>query len=103
MEQITAVEAVAYGFKHILTSVAIVVAGFLFTLFGLFMIIEELPLIGAFVALFGIVILSAGSAGLGYKVIADAVAAGINRADLSEQLSRKTGSKMATKIEDNSE
>ena len=80
MADVNAVEAVLYGFKHSLTMIVIVILGFLFLFIGLFMMTEELVELGLVVSLVGVGIVMAGSTGLAYKLIADAVRVGVTRA-----------------------
>lgn len=78
MEAVNTTDAIVYGFKHIATGILIVLSGVFFALVGVGLMLES-PVAGIVLALIGFSIIAAGTAGLGYKVIADAVATGQQR------------------------
>lgn len=98
MHAVNTLEGIAYGFKHILYGILVVLIGLLFASAG-FPLLDSGEYIGAVVFfLIGLAITIAGSFGLGYKVIADAVATGVAHAESSNQV-RITATKIPSEDE----
>lgn len=97
MEVVNTGDALLYGFKQIATALIVVLLGLFFVLVGIVSLIEA-PALGVVVAMIGFAILTAGIAGLGYKIIADAVATGRSRSK-----GRASATKQAKKVETGSQ
>lgn len=81
MQAVNTLEGIAYGFKHILYGIFVILIGVFFASAGLPLLQSGEVLGGIMFILIGVAILIAGSFGLTFKVIADAVATGVAHAN----------------------
>jgi hypothetical protein len=86
MKAVGALGTIKYGFSIILTVLLIILFGVLPAAVGVQMVLEEAQE-GVILVALGALVIYAGSLGLLYKVIADAVATGNKAAPTEEELS----------------